>query len=144
MDQETGSSPEANKGGKNYFVLIGIIAVAVVVIAVGAFFFLNTSNNSSPATTSNETQTTEETSDSVIDISFVCKGGENINAEFDNADRTVSLILPDGEEMTLKKTPSESGDRFANKDGSFVFWNKGNEATYDVDGETVYSDCIAQ
>jgi membrane-bound inhibitor of C-type lysozyme len=41
---------------------------------------------------------------------------------------------------------SGSGARYANKDESFVFWNKGDTAfiTEGASGEETYSDCVAQ
>jgi len=45
---------------------------------------------------------------------------------------------------TISRTTSSR--RYANKDESFVFWNKGDTAfiTEGASGEETYSDCVAK
>lgn len=57
---------------------------------------------------------------------FSCQQGKTIGATFYKT--KVDLILSDGRKMTLLQAISASGARYANADGSFVFWNKGNTA----------------
>jgi hypothetical protein len=42
----------------------------------------------------------------------------------------VELMLSDGRSLSLPQVMSASGARYANKDESFVFWNKGNYGLY--------------
>ena len=75
---------------------------------------------------------------------FTCKGGKTIGASF-YADK-VGLKLSDGRSLSLPQVMSGSGARYANKDESFVFWNKGNTAfiTEGAAGEETYSDCVTK
>jgi membrane-bound inhibitor of C-type lysozyme len=75
---------------------------------------------------------------------FTCKGGKTIGASF-YADK-VELKLSDGRSLSLPQAMSGSGARYANKDESFVFWNKGNTAfiTEGAAGEETYSDCVTK
>lgn len=76
-----------------------------------------------------------------IEATFVCPGGTSIDAVFDNAAGTVTVTLPDGA-VTLPRVVSASGARYS--DGQITFWNKGNEALVEVNGETVYASCSVQ
>lgn len=60
---------------------------------------------------------------------------------FDNTAGTVTVTLPDGT-VALPQVESASGARYG--DGTTTFWNKGNEALVEVNGETVYENCISQ
>jgi membrane-bound inhibitor of C-type lysozyme len=75
---------------------------------------------------------------------FKCKDGKSIDASF-YADK-VDLKLSDGRSLSLPQVLSGSGARYANKDESFVFWNKGDTAfiTEGASGEGTYSDCVAK
>jgi len=75
---------------------------------------------------------------------FKCKDGKSIDASF-FADK-VDLKLSDGRSLSLPQVMSGSGARYANKDESFVFWNKGNTAfiTEGASGEETYSDCVTK
>jgi membrane-bound inhibitor of C-type lysozyme len=75
---------------------------------------------------------------------FTCKGGKTITASF-YADK-VELKLSDGRSLSLPQAMSGSGARYANKDESFVFWNKGNTAfiAEGAAGEETYSDCVTK
>ena len=75
---------------------------------------------------------------------FGCKGGKTIEASF-YADK-VALKLSDGRTMTLPQAMAASGARYATKDESFVFWNKGDKAfvTEGKDGAETYSGCVTK
>ncbi len=77
----------------------------------------------------------------VIKATFYCTDGKSIKAEFDNADDKVNLTLSDGRTWTLPRAMSGSGARYANADESQVFWNKGDTAFIEENGQTTYSDC---
>jgi membrane-bound inhibitor of C-type lysozyme len=76
----------------------------------------------------------------VIEATFVCSDGTGIDAVFDNAAGTVTITLPD-DTLTLSQAESASGARYS--DGTTTFWNKGDEAFVQVDGETIYDACTA-
>jgi len=81
---------------------------------------------------------------SVATATFNCKDGKSIAATF-YADK-VELKLSDGRSLCLPQAMSASGARYANKDESFVFWNKGNTAfiTEGAAGGETYSDCVTK
>ena len=59
---------------------------------------------------------------------------------------SVSLKLSDGRSLTVPQAMSASGARYANKDETFVFWNKGDTAfvTEGKDGKETYSGCATK
>ena len=63
----------------------------------------------------------------VATATFKCQGGKSIEATFYAS--SVSLTLSDGRSLTVPQAMSGSGARYANKDETFVFWNKGNGRT---------------
>jgi len=73
---------------------------------------------------------------------FKCKDGKSIDATF--YDDKVDLKLSDGRTMELPQVISGSGARYANKDESFVFWNKGDTAfvTEGSDENMTFKDCV--
>jgi membrane-bound inhibitor of C-type lysozyme len=75
---------------------------------------------------------------------FACKQGKSIEATF-YADR-VALKLSDGRSMTLPQAMAASGARYANKDESFVFWNKGDTAFVieGKGGKETFSGCVTK
>jgi len=72
---------------------------------------------------------------------FKCQGGKSIDATF--YANSVDLKLSDGRSLTVPQAMSGSGARYANKDETFVFWNKGDTAfvTEGKDGKETYSGC---
>ena len=75
---------------------------------------------------------------------FTCTQGKSIEPSF-HADK-VDLKLSDGRSMTLPQAMAASGARYANKDESFVFWNKGDTAfvTEGKDGKETFSGCVTK
>ena len=59
---------------------------------------------------------------------------------------SVNLKLSDGRSLTVPQAMSASGARYANKDETFVFWNKGDTAfvTEGKDGKETYSGCATK
>lgn len=78
----------------------------------------------------------------VIKAVFNCADGKSITAEFDNTSDQVNLTLSDGRVWTLPRAMSGSGARYANADESQVFWNKGDTAFIEENGQTTYDDCV--
>ena len=77
---------------------------------------------------------------SPIKAIFTCKDGKSIEAVF--AGSKVSLVLSDGRKLELDQTLAASGARYANKDETLVFWNKGDTAFIEEKEKTTYSDCL--
>jgi membrane-bound inhibitor of C-type lysozyme len=76
---------------------------------------------------------------------FTCQGGKTIDATFYAS--SVDLKLSDGRSMQLPQAMSASGARYANKDETFVFWNKGNTAFITEgasEGKETYSGCVTK
>ena len=80
----------------------------------------------------------------VATATFKCQGGKSIEATFYAS--SVSLTLSYGRSLTLPQAMSGSGARYANKDETFVFWNKGDTAfvTEGKDGKETYSGCATK
>jgi membrane-bound inhibitor of C-type lysozyme len=80
----------------------------------------------------------------VATATFKCKGGKSIGATFFAA--SVDLKLSDGRSLKVPQAMSGSGARYANKDETFVFWNKGDTAfvTEGKDGKETYSGCATR
>ena len=91
--------------------------------------------------TSPQAATESATQEGVIKATFYCTDGKSIQAEFDNVNNNVHLLLSDGREWTLPQAMSASGARYANADESQVFWNKGDTAFIEENGQTTYNDC---
>ncbi len=77
----------------------------------------------------------------IIQATFVCPDGTELPAAFDNNNHTVTVQLPDGE-VTLPQAESASGARYS--DDTTTFWNKGDEAMVEINGEIVYQNCVAK
>ena len=123
-------------------IIIFIVAVAIIVLA--AFYYFR-----APAATPSQSITT---------VLYSCNSGKTITATYyqgamkppPSADfpptptGSVAVVFDDGRTMTLPQTISADGARYANKDDSFVFWNKGNGVTVLENGvEKTYAGCIA-
>lgn len=74
------------------------------------------------------------------EATYRCHEDKTIHATF-FSDDTVSLDLSDGRVLLLPQVLSGSGARFANKNETFVFWNKGTGAFITENGTQTFSDC---
>ena len=88
-----------------------------------------------------ETPQAADAGSAAIEATFVCSDGTSIDTVFDNVADTVTVTLADGT-VTLPRVESGSGARYG--DDSTTFWNWGDEALVEVDGEIVYENCVAQ
>lgn len=80
-----------------------------------------------------------------VEALFTCADGKSIDATFINTGKSrVQLVFSDGRKMTLPQTMSASGARYANDTGTIVFWNKGNTAFVQENGQTTYADCATK
>ena len=89
-----------------------------------------------PAGDSSEAPATD-----TIEATFVCPDGTSLNTVFDNSAHTVTVTMPQGT-VTLPQVESADGARYSS--GTITFWNKGDEATVEVDGKPVYQNCTTQ
>ncbi len=80
-----------------------------------------------------------------VEALFTCARGKSIHATFINTGNSrVQLALSDGRKVTLPHAMSADGARYANKAETIVFWNKGNTAFLQENGQTTYADCAAK
>ena len=111
------------------YVLFGIIVLAVIAIYV----YRNQPKKNETSTIVNTDKT----------ATYNCPKGKFIKATFHlPEDKTVDIVLSDGRKITVTHTISGSGARYANKDESFVFWNKGDTAFTEEKGKTTYDNCV--
>ncbi|MCL5969925.1 MAG: MliC family protein [Patescibacteria group bacterium] len=75
-----------------------------------------------------------------VQATFNCSAGKTINAVF--TDEKVELVLSDNRTIELPQAISASGARYANSDETFVFWNKGDTARIEENGQTTFADCL--
>jgi len=107
--------------------IIAAAIIVIVLIAAGGWYVVSHQTPQVPIATT----------------TFSCDADKTIGASFFKD--SVSLTLSDGRSLTLPQTISGSGARYANKDESFVFWNKGNTAFVSEGTPAVqtFSNCIA-
>lgn len=118
---------------KKYLVLI--IVVAIVALA-GAWYFVKT-----PKAISNGAPQTQKPAN-VISATFVCADNITIKADFYNEEPAkVKLETSDGRKLEIPRSISASGARYANEDESLVFWNKGDTAFMQENGQITIDGC---
>jgi len=76
----------------------------------------------------------------ISSVVFNCEDDKNIQAVFFK--RRVELVLSDQRKISLPQAISASGARYANKNESFVFWNKGDTAFINEGSITTYNNCV--
>ena len=78
----------------------------------------------------------------INEVTFVCDAGKSIAAKFYlDQDDHVDLKLSDNRELALPHAISASGARYASRDESIVFWNKGETAFITENSSTTYANC---
>jgi membrane-bound inhibitor of C-type lysozyme len=98
-------------------IIYGIIALVIIILVLWWA--------SSTINTPNAPQVSSRQSNNVA--IYVCPSGNDVKAAF-NSDSTVTVRTMTGNSMHLNQTRSADGGRYANKEGSFVFWDKGRYA----------------
>jgi len=93
----------------------------------------------------------------IASADYLCDGGKAAQAQFYNGPAQTpqpqpgeppvpagwaQVSLDDGRELTLQQTISADGGRYANSDGSVVFWSKGRGAFVEEGGTQTYANCI--
>jgi len=128
----------------------------VIIIALGgaAYYFgymsgggLSAGGNSATTTPTGQPSATngepkEETTSSTVvaDVGYLCKEKKTVHATYFK--EKVIIELSDGRSAQLPQVVSASGVRYANSDGSLVFWSKGPTAFVEEAGKVVYADCV--
>ena len=102
-----------------------VLIIGIAIIAAGAWYVFSQKSEIPVATTT-----------------FSCDAGKTIEGTF-YKDK-VSLVLSDGRKLDVPQVVSGSGARYANKDESFVFWNKGNTAFITEGSPAIqtFSNCV--
>ena len=127
-----------------------LILIVIILLATGSFYYLS----EKPQVIILPVPTPVATEGSIKLLStatFYCQNNRTIAAEFFETNATVgaatigsvNLALSDGRKLELTQTMSADGARYATADESFVFWNKGNGALVNENGEEKdYKNCI--
>jgi putative hemolysin len=93
-------------------------------------------------TTTTTTANSASSTPAIVTATFNCAKGLSVVAKFDNANNAVDLAWSDGRNFTLPRTKAASGARYANAAETTVFWNKGNVAFLEEDGQITVADCV--
>lgn len=143
---------DQNKKTTKGFKLVLVLVLILVVFCLYYFFNKNKAvedNVYDVSTTTSDnlynrdtvTNTTNSDENIINDVVFKCADNKNIHAVF-LKNSTVEINLSDGRDFTLLQGMSASGARYVNRDESFVFWNKGNTAFVQEQGEDTFKDCV--
>lgn len=125
-----------------------IFPIIVVIIAVMlAVWFVIVHSENTTATTPQGAL--------IASVSYACDAGKTIDASFYDGTSTpatatqppvpggsVMVTLSDGRTATLAQTISADGTRYANADGSFIFWAKGDGAFVMENDQQTYANCM--
>jgi membrane-bound inhibitor of C-type lysozyme len=77
--------------------------------------------------------------DDIISAKFACEGDKLVSVDFL---KDKARIVTEGKIFVLDRAISASGARYANADESLVFWNKGDTAFMEENGEIILNDCF--
>ncbi len=69
---------------------------------------------------------------------FVCPDGARLKVIYHENGERATLFFED-RKIELDRAISGSGARYS--DGHVVFWNKGDEALIEIDGEIIHQEC---
>jgi len=70
---------------------------------------------------------------------FKCEDGKHLYAEF--LDDAIEIELSEGREMTLSRTESPSGARYANEDESIILFHRSDSIFINEDGNVTFDNC---
>lgn len=114
-----------------------VLITLVIIIALfsGAYLFMQWYNKGGFSLLE-----TQRPAPAAINAVFVCSDNKTISADF--SDQQVMIKLSDGREYTLEQTISASGARYANEGEAVVFWNKGDTARVEENGQAIFENCV--
>lgn len=114
-----------------------ILTISVLILVIAGYYIFTQIGgllSIAPSLSGNATSSAS----SAVRATYYCKEG-TIQAEYGAGN--VSLMLSDGQSMTLPHAVSGSGVRYAA--GNTTFWNKGDNAFLTEATTTIYSGCVA-
>lgn len=80
-----------------------------------------------------------------ISAKFNCDNKKTIMATFFNETvPRVHLVLSDNRTLDLNQAMSASGARYADEKEIYVFWNKGDTATFEDNGKMLFNNCVEE
>lgn len=121
------------------------LSIVLIVLVVAGIWYLNQPPKIVPSSLENNVPVAEAPTANVIVATFDCDNGITVKASFDNNEpQKVSLEISDGRKVELPRAMSGSGARYANKEESFVFWNKGDTAFIEENGTTTITGCLVK
>lgn len=126
--------------------------IIAVVLFVGVFFlgyYLGVVHedhaftNSLRAGAPSQQATTVSADEKILgDATYLCDSDKTVRGIYRK--ESVELLLSDGRHFSLPQAVSGSGSRYANKDESIVFWNKGKTAFMTEGSKTTFANCVAK
>ncbi|MFA5024492.1 MAG: DUF333 domain-containing protein [Patescibacteria group bacterium] len=120
----------------------------LIIIALAVYFAFANKKNNPPTNINNDlininNDALNNPAPETISAKFLCQDNKFINATFNNqGNGSVDLLLSDDRKITLPRAMSASGARYASNDEGFVFWNKGETAFIEENGQTTFNDCL--
>lgn len=118
-----------------------IIAIIIYIATFALAFYIGEQYGEAKAVFS-QAPKTQDDSNNIINATFICDGGKEIDALF--FDNKVQLSLSDGRNYLLLQNISASGARYTNETETFVFWNKGDTAFVEENDTTTYDNCLTK
>lgn len=124
------------------------IVIIILVVLLGATSLLQRPGTQSTISPSPEpskaiSASPSPTSAPTLSFFYSCNTKKTLTATYTPQFDSVTVALSDGRSMTLPKTISADGMRYANSDESFIFWGKGNGAlVLEHNQEKSYIGCI--
>ena len=123
-----------------------ILVIAILAIGVAVWLLYGDRMSGKSASDGQPSQT----------ISYLCAQGKTIVADYYEGQPAaqpapgeppiptgdVSLALSDGRSISLPRTISGDGMRYANADESVIFWSKGDTAFVMESGAETFSACV--
>lgn len=88
-----------------------------------------------------EQQIDEPTGAVAATLTYTCAEGAVIEVLQYEDSENIGLVLPEQEVRILAHTIAASGARYANEDGSYIFWSKGKDAFVEINGQPAYQAC---
>ena len=129
--------------------LLGAILL-ILIVGAGAWFYFQQKREAP------QPQPQPAAPKLVATAHYQCDGGKTADARYYQGESkpptgpgqpptpsgSVKLQLSDGRSLTLAQTISADGTRYANTEGSLVFWSKGNGAFVTENDQQTYAGCI--
>ncbi len=116
---------------------IAAVALGLLIFVLGFYVGMRWERHQAPQPASATSVPADEKI--LADVTYSCDAGKTIHAIY--REEQVELLLSDGRHFSIAQAVSGSGVRYANKDESFVFWNKSKTAFVEEGDATTFADC---